>query len=129
MSCYCDYEMPDFFNEALHKARKAHMCDECLCDIKIGETYKRSSGKWDGRVDSYKQCQKCLGLIEYMKAHIKCFCWAFGQLIGDAYETVQGYGSEASTMKFQVYRHKVRRKKGWLAYKAKRDAAKNLATA
>ena len=50
---------PEFYNEAWHKARKAHRCCECKETIVKDEQYHRFSGKWDNEVRSYKSCGRC----------------------------------------------------------------------
>jgi hypothetical protein len=110
MACDCDLEMPEFFYERLQRARKQHVCNECRGPIAIGANYKRLSGKWNGEFQEFKQCETCLGLIDFMNAHIKCFCFGLGTLVMDAVETVREWGDEASSLVFPVYRHYVRRK-------------------
>lgn len=53
----CD--MPEAFNSVTRKARKNHKCCECGCTIESGEKYQYSSGIWDGKPDSFKQCLNC----------------------------------------------------------------------
>lgn len=120
--CYCDYEEPEFFSEVMRKARKQHKCDECWGVIEIGQSYKVIAGVWGGDFSRYKHCNKCLSLIEFMKAHVKCFCWSFTDLISSAAETVSGIGNEASSIVFPVYRHVIRRKKNILAYRKAKNA-------
>lgn len=46
--CYCDdFDRPEFFSSARHKAIKEHKCYECKNIIKPGEFYERAFGKWD----------------------------------------------------------------------------------
>lgn len=53
----CD--IPSAFSTVTRKARKQHKCCECKKEIQPGELYQYSSGIWDGRPDSYKQCLNC----------------------------------------------------------------------
>lgn len=62
MSCYCDYDQPDFYKRVWRKASKEHRCCECGYTIKKGETYEYVSGKWDGSLGSYKTCERCVDL-------------------------------------------------------------------
>lgn len=63
--CSCDTgESPDFFTRASVKARKPHRCCECGQAIAIGQLYLRSSGKWDGNIDTFAQCQRCVAVID-----------------------------------------------------------------
>lgn len=63
MGCYCEYghddNWPAFYAESMVKARKAHVCIECLEPIVVGETYQRVRGKWDGEVKVIKTCAHC----------------------------------------------------------------------
>lgn len=54
---YC--EMPEFFSEAIHKARKDYKCCECGYPIRKGTKYWKCQGKWDGEISSYKQHIEC----------------------------------------------------------------------
>lgn len=64
MGCYCycgDYngEMPTFYRQSFHKARKKHQCCECKDVIKKGERYKKVVGMWDERIETYCFCLSC----------------------------------------------------------------------
>lgn len=50
---------PDFFITKTLTARKHHKCCECYKTIVVGDEYKLTRGKWDGRMESYKQCIDC----------------------------------------------------------------------
>ena len=52
-------EMPSAFRTATRKAAKQHSCCECGAAIEKGEKYQYSSGIWDGKPDSFKQCMNC----------------------------------------------------------------------
>lgn len=90
MSCDCDYERPEFFRQAKHKAVKQHRCSECRSVILPGETYELNSGKWDGRFEAYKMCPRCAAVRDHIQAHVPCFCWAFGHLLQDVSYTLDG---------------------------------------
>ncbi|GAA6121494.1 hypothetical protein [Acidovorax sp. FG27] len=85
-ACYCDYDPAEFYSVSVPTARKAHRCDECGRAISPGETYERVIGKWDGSVSVFKTCRRCTALRDHLKAHVPCFCWAHGNLLGDACE-------------------------------------------
>lgn len=52
-------EQPQAFIQTTRKARKLHKCCECLSSIKQGDSYYYSSGIWDSRPYSFKQCITC----------------------------------------------------------------------
>ena len=78
--CECrDYDPPEFFRERRVKANKPHECCECLRTVENGETYQNTSGKWDGRLETFRTCVECLDLAKRSGVH----CWCFGQLMDD----------------------------------------------
>lgn len=89
--CYCDYDMPSFFQATKPTAKKTHQCSECRRAISPGQKYERYTGMWGGDFNSYKRCQKCSELLAWIKAHVPCFCDSFGGLIEEAYETAMSY--------------------------------------
>ncbi len=84
--CDYDYDQPAFFNQAVVKARKPHRCHECHGPINPGDSYKRSSGKWDGRVDTYAECALCMELRQWAEISVTCFCC---NIFGELHETVR----------------------------------------
>lgn len=60
--CYYDVELPEFYHEEWITARKEHSCCECGTKIQKGVVYQRITGKWDGRIDTFKTCEKCADL-------------------------------------------------------------------
>lgn len=105
MSCYCDYESPEFYSErTISSARGQHKCSECGRQILKGEGYQSISGKWDGDFYTNKTCAHCLELKNYVKAHIPCFCWAFGELIETSIEEIRGYANVTPGLLFGAYR-------------------------
>jgi hypothetical protein len=111
MECFCDYDSPTVYSAATPKARKEHQCIECRCTIKSGEQYERVFGVWDGSADTFKTCQRCLNLREYVKAHVPCFCWAHGNMIDDAIQTAEGWNREAPGLLFGAYRLQIKIRK------------------
>ena len=108
MSCSCDYDPPEFYHRTtISKARKEHGCYECGGRILQGESYEHVFAKWDGDVGNVNTCQRCLDLREYVKAHVPCFCWAHGNVIDDAIETVRSYAQEVPGLMFGAYRRQV----------------------
>jgi len=49
------------------KARKTHMCCECLRTIERGETYEQVSSLYDGRWSRFKTCKHCLIAREFLE--------------------------------------------------------------
>lgn len=54
-----DCEIPEFYTETRHVARKQHKCCECRKHIEPGEPYMACRGKWDGEMNCYKQHLPC----------------------------------------------------------------------
>ncbi|NOV25928.1 hypothetical protein E5S69_20715 [Cupriavidus necator] len=106
MDCFCDYDAPEFYVQATHKARKAHRCNECRRQIKAGENYERASGKWDGQVDFFKTCEHCVSIRQWVKAHVPCACLSHGNLIEDAIEYGRAYAHEAPGFLFGIHRRR-----------------------
>jgi len=93
--CYCDYDPPEFYNKSEHTARKAHKCKECGKAIQPGQRYEYVRGKWDGCMDFFKTCARCKALRDHLAAHVRCFCWAHGNMLDDARTTVEHLPPEA----------------------------------
>lgn len=66
--CYYSDSQIAFYSERFPKARKQHKCCECKQPIVLGERYRVVFGKWDGEVDTFKTCQRCLDLIDRIRA-------------------------------------------------------------
>ena len=80
MMCECrDYDPPAFLRERKVKANKPHECCECLGTIEPGKTYQNSSGKWDGRLETFRTCLGCLDLAK----RFGVTCWCFGMLMDE----------------------------------------------
>lgn len=104
MSCYCDYDQPEFFRSSQHKARKDHRCYECGRKIPPGEVYERSVGKWDGQISSHAVCLGCVTLRSYTESNVPCVCWLYGSMIEDCLGAVKEYAHELPGMLFGFYR-------------------------
>lgn len=72
--CDCSCERPEFFDSSRPRARKPQRCCECKRTIRVGETYDRASGKWDGRFDSYATCLDCMAAWQIV-APDSCRCF------------------------------------------------------
>ena len=72
-SCdYGDYDAPEFFNIKEVKARIPHFCSECGEVIEKGKRYTYIVGKWNGKVEAYKQCHFCSKIASVCCAPLGC---------------------------------------------------------
>lgn len=76
-----DGESPEFFSENFHRARVPHTCCECRRPIPCGSKYLRSSGKWNGDVDSISTCEDCARIRRFF--HAQSHSSSFGSLRED----------------------------------------------
>lgn len=108
MSCWCDYDPPEFWTRKTRRAAKSHKCEECFGVIAVGEKYEHVSGKWEGWLSTHKTCLRCVGLRQWVTNNLPCFCWAHGNLFEDAREAASeaAYraGDEAKGIRFGVAR-------------------------
>ena len=82
--CDCEDNAPEFYTEDIVRARRDHNCCECTRTIRKGETYRRSTGKWDGDFGSYATCQACIVLWKSVTL-LGC-CQIFGGLHEEIHE-------------------------------------------
>jgi len=75
--CCIDYDPPEFFIQIYRKARKEHKCCEYRATINKGDEYQYTSGKWEGKIDSFKTCEKCADLRDSLE---KVYCPAYYDL-------------------------------------------------
>lgn len=66
---FTECDVPEFCNVVDRKARKQHKCCECRAPIRIGETYVNCTGKWDGKVDTFRQHMHCADACRYIRDH------------------------------------------------------------
>lgn len=85
MSCFCDYDAPEFYSAQERTARKLHKCCECGHVIQPGERYEHVSAKWEGDVSSVKTCLLCVDLRESL-AEAEGGCFLHGGLFEDYWE-------------------------------------------
>jgi hypothetical protein len=104
IDCYCDYEQPSVFNTSTPIARKEHRCTECGRRIAAGERYLYTWGIWDGSAWTFKTCPRCSSLLDYVKAHVPCLCWAYGNIVDDCLEAAREYAHEAPGLLFGALR-------------------------
>lgn len=105
--CYCDPgETPAFYGKSTPKARASHKCTECGRLIAPGESYERVTGKWDGRLDTFKTCCRCVALRTHIQAHVPCFCWEHGNLLENFRDEVENLPAAAygSGLLFEIGR-------------------------
>ena len=70
----CSCEMPEFFESKAVKGRKEYNCCECGVVIEKGETHQSSTGKWDGRVETFRQCLPCHQVMKDCMSRADCAC-------------------------------------------------------
>lgn len=66
LSCGCD-DPAEVWIESWHKARKAHICEECGHAIQPGENYWRVFIVFDGLASSASRCEPCADLADAFK--------------------------------------------------------------
>lgn len=89
LDCYCSYSAPTLHRCTLQKARKEHMCEECGGTIIATEAYENVFGIWEGYAYAAKTCQRCVDLRQWVKNNVPCFCWAYGNMVENAKETIE----------------------------------------
>ena len=107
MDCYCDYDPPTVYSVRQHVARKEHRCSECGRVIRPGERYDCAFGIWGGRGDTFKTCQHCRALYDWVKAHVPCLCGLHGNQIEECIATAQHWAHQAPGLLFGAYRRQV----------------------
>lgn len=93
--CYFSDVTIDFYTETWPKARKDHKCCECNQPITKGEHYRRVFGKWEGEIDTFSTCQRCLDLTDRIRALERaegCPPDADTPLFGDLYSAAIDHG-------------------------------------
>jgi len=58
--------MPKCSTSVTRRARKIHGCEGCFSEIKVGDSYRYTSGVWD-EPDSFKHCLSCANVIDNFK--------------------------------------------------------------
>lgn len=86
--CWCDYDPPEFYHKETRKARTAKTCFECCGPIVPGERYEHVRGKWDGCLDTFRTCDRCLELRDYVEGNVPCVCWMHGEMFNCAREAI-----------------------------------------
>ena len=109
MDCYCNYDRPKVYVATIPRARKQHVCDECGRKIEPKERYERVFGVWD-YASNFLTCDRCMTLRQWVTNNVPCFCWAHGNMLEDAEETIKEAmwraGEEARGLWFGFLRKK-----------------------
>ena len=100
--------MPEFYTVETRHARRQHRCCECGLTIEKGESYQRATGKWEDEIRTYKTCQRCLDLLNFVKAHVPCVCWYFESMREDILAAARDYAEEAPGLLFGAYRREIK---------------------
>jgi hypothetical protein len=79
MDCSCDFDPPEFYNCETRRARKRYRCEECRYEIQPGEVHEYVSGKWEGYLNSFRTCQRCVDLRVWVQRNVPCLCWQHGR--------------------------------------------------
>lgn len=113
--CACDYEPAEVYQAAIRKARKEHVCDECGAKIIPGDRYENVFGVWEGYGSTWKTCEHCRDIRQWVKNNVPCLCWAHGNTIEDCKEAVSEAAyrapNEARGLRFGLLRRIVARDK------------------
>ena len=61
----------------------------------IGDTYELVTGTWGGGPEStYRTCARCIAVKQYVLEHVPCWCFAHGNILNDARDTIEYYAPE-----------------------------------
>ena len=78
-ACDCEVVGADVLTKSWRKARKNHECCECGSSIDTGERYRLVKGMWDGKWNTFRQCETCVEIWD--KHHGKYHeCMSFGMM-------------------------------------------------
>src|ERR1700749_2787400 len=102
---YIDNEPESFYKEETRKSKKNHQCCECDREIKVNELYKFVSAVLDGKYISFKTCNHC-SLVKEWLLEIR------GEFIhGELNEEIKYYAFECKKM--FIYRIFVQIRNKW----------------
>ena len=106
--CECDAEgYSSFYTSTKRKAKKSHRCDECHSPILPGEVYEYAAGKQDGDMWDSKTCPRCLALVDFIRAHVPCYCRMHGDLLEDRLQDLVGQAQQTPGFAFGIMRRVV----------------------
>ena len=63
-------------------------CSSRHDDQHRGEKYENVAGKWMGYFDTFKTCERCHDLRQWLVNSLPCFCWGYGGAFEEAAEQV-----------------------------------------
>jgi hypothetical protein len=98
--------MPTLIREKTVTARKPHACQCCgTVAVQPGETYKRATYAFDGRVYDWVSCTECQAASTFV---FEWACWGDEGIGPDHYqqwaeETARGYGNSAELDAAEAY--------------------------
>ena len=87
--CWCGDDVFEWYDEHFRIARKRHRCYECGGHVETGERYQIVVGKFEGALETNKTCPRCLSVIDWIKAHVPCYCRSFGGLHDTIYDDIR----------------------------------------
>lgn len=123
IDCICDYDPAQVYRREARAARKQYCCGECGGTIMPGELYEYTFGVWDGSASTFRTCERCRDIRQWVQNNVPCFCWAHGNLDEDAREAVEDAvvraPEETVGLRFGLLRLKVQRRR----FNASRRAA------
>ena len=110
--CECDSDgYSSFYTAQRRKARKQHRCLECNAPILPGETYEYAAGKSEGGMWDAKTCAACLALVDWIKAHVPCYCRMHGDLYEDRLHDLVNQAAQTPGFAFGMLRRVVAAKR------------------
>ena len=83
LSCFCDYDGPEWIRKTQQAARKQHRCGECGRCIQPGERYVKAVGMWEGLISTHRRCSHCEAVWKALDDRLPCYCWYWGGLYED----------------------------------------------
>lgn len=109
-SAFCDCWSDDpctFLKNETRTARKEHCCGECGGRIGSGEKYEYVAGIQCGDWWDCKTCERCVALVEWIKAHVPCFCRMYGGLFEDSFSEMVHQARQTPGFAFGILRRVV----------------------
>lgn len=73
-------EIASFYTHEEPVARKEHRCCECRSPINKGERHFRCTGKWGGKIQTFRQHLLCMEACMFVRDHLSDECIPFGEL-------------------------------------------------
>lgn len=120
-----DAEPVQFYDSAIVKARKPHICTECGGAIQVGEEHRRISYKFEGAFSVDRMCEPCSETAGEFDFHIVC-----GLLWESFYnEWDQGAHVQACINRLTTARAKEHMRQQWLKWQEKRNQQRLAAIA